>query len=97
MSACKFLEHNLWKNDELKKLEEALPRLKECDLETASTLYKEEQELAAMASTPKFPLDLTKETRGEIVEFLEMVEQSGNWPQQACTTMFFLIPKKSHK
>ena len=21
------------------------------------------------------------------------VEQSGKWPQQACTTMFFLIPK----
>ena len=33
------------------------------------------------------------ETRGEIVELLEKVEQSGKWPQQACTTMFFLIPK----
>ena len=42
---------------------------------------------------PKVPLDFTKETRGEIVEFLEKVEQSGKWPQQACTTMFFLIPK----
>ena len=42
---------------------------------------------------PKVPLDLTKETRGEIVEFLEEVEQSGTWPQQACTTMFFLVPK----
>ena len=31
--------------------------------------------------------------RGENVEFLEKVEQSGKWPQQACTTMFFLIPK----
>ena len=27
------------------------------------------------------------------MEFLEKVEQSGKWPQQACTTMFFLIPK----
>ena len=26
------------------------------------------------------------------MEFLEKVEQSGKWPQQACTTMF-LIPK----
>ena len=26
------------------------------------------------------------------MEFLEKVE-SGKWPQQACTTMFFLIPK----
>ena len=43
------------------------------------------------ASTLRSPLDLTKETRGEIVDFLEKVEQ--RWPQQACTTMFFLIPK----
>ena len=27
------------------------------------------------------------------MEFLEKVEQSGKWPQQACTTMFFLISK----
>ena len=27
------------------------------------------------------------------MEFLEKVEQSGRWPQQACTTMFFLTPK----
>ena len=27
------------------------------------------------------------------MEFLEKVVQSGKWPQQACTTMFFLIPK----
>ena len=46
----------------------------------------------------KVPPDLTKETRGEgvefldTVEFLDKVEQSGK-PQQACTTMFFLIPK----
>ena len=26
-------------------------------------------------------------------EFLEKVAQSGKWPQQACTSMFFLIPK----
>ena len=41
----------------------------------------------------KVSLDLTRETRGEIVELLEKVEQSGKWPQQARTTMFFLIPK----
>ena len=40
----------------------------------------------------KVSLDLTRETRGEVVEFLEKVEQSGKWPQQACTTTFFLIP-----
>ena len=27
------------------------------------------------------------------MEFLERVVQSGRWPQQACTTMFFLIPE----
>ena len=27
------------------------------------------------------------------MEFLEKVEQCGRWPQQACTTIFFLIPK----
>ena len=37
---------------------------------------------------PKVPLDL-----GEIVEFSEKVEQSGEWPQQACTTTIFSIPK----
>ena len=42
-------------------------------------------------STQKFPW--TKETRREIVEFLEKVEQSGKWPQQACTTKFFLTPE----
>ena len=42
---------------------------------------------------PKVLLDLTKETRRGTVEFLEKVEQSGRWSQQACTTMFFLIPK----
>ena len=61
------------------ELEEALPRLKEFDLEKAS-------------SHPKVLLDLTKETREEVVELLEKVEQSGKW-HQACTMMFFLIPK----
>ena len=44
---------------------------------------------------PKVPLDLTKETRGDIVEFLEKVKQSGKWPQQPRTTVFLLIPKNA--
>ena len=44
--------------------------------------------------SPKVPLDLSKETRGEVVEFFEKVELCGRWQQQACTTMFFMIPKK---
>ena len=27
------------------------------------------------------------------MKFLEKLEQSGKWPQQACTTMYFLIRK----
>ena len=42
---------------------------------------------------PRIPFSLKKETRGGNVEFLEKLKQSGKWPQQACTTMFFLIPK----
>ena len=42
---------------------------------------------------PQNPLGrLTKGTR-EIVQFLENVEQSGQWPQHAFSTMFFMIPK----
>ena len=50
------------------------------------------QELDVTASTQKFPGFDTR-NEGQIVEFLKKVEQSGKWPQQACTTMFFLIPK----
>ena len=84
------MEDKPWKN-ELKKCEEALPRLKG-DLKKASRLYKGKG-VGCDGFHPKVPLDLTKETRGKVVEFLEKVEQSGRWPQQACTTMFFLTPK----
>ena len=87
------VQNKPWRNEELKKYEEALPRLKEVDLDQASRLYKEKAGVGCDGFYPKVPLDLTKETRGEIVEFLEKVEQSGKWSQQACTTMFFLIPK----
>ena len=56
-------------------------------------MYKAKTRVGCDGFHPKVPSNLTKETRGGIVEFLEKVEQSGNWPQQACTTMFFLIPK----
>ena len=74
-------------NEELRKLEEALSNLKKSRLKKAKT------EESCYGFHPKVPLDETKETSGEIVEFLEKVEQSGKWPQKACTTMFFLIPK----
>ena len=80
-------------NEELKKLEEALPRLKEFDLERVSRLYRAKTGVGCDGFHPKVLLDLTKETREEVVELLEKVEQSGKWPQQACTTFFFVIPK----
>ena len=87
------MQNKQWRNEELKECEEALPRLKEGDLDKASRLYKAKTGVGCDGFHPKVPLDLKKGTRGGIVEFLENVEQSGKWPPQACTTMFFLIPK----
>ena len=67
----------------MRKGEEALPRLKEGDLEKASRLYKAKTGVGCDGFHPKVSLDLTKETRGEIVEFLEKVERS----------VSFFIPK----
>ena len=60
------------RNEELKKSEEALPRLKGGDLEKASRLFK---------SSSGIDRRDERRNRGEMEE------------QQACTTMFFLIPK----
>ena len=76
-------------NEELKTSEEALPSLKECGLEKVSKLFTAKTGVGCDGCHPKGPLDLTEETREDIVEFLEKVEQSGKWPQQARTTMFF--------
>ena len=56
-------------------------------------MYKAKTGVGSDGFHTKVPLDVTTEARGEIVEFLEKVEQSGKWPQQACTTMFVSIPK----
>ena len=58
-----------------------------------SRIYQGKTGVGCDGLHPKVPLDLTKETRVEVLEPLKSVEQSGRWPQQACTTMFFLIPK----
>ena len=75
--ACRILEDMPWKIEELKKLEEALPRLKECEFEKASRLYKAKTGVGCDGFHPKVDLDLTKETREEVVGFVEKVEQSG--------------------
>ena len=55
-------EDTPWKNEELRKLEEALPRLKECDLEK-SRGYKAKTGAGCDGFHPKVPLHLTKETK----------------------------------
>ena len=77
------------RNEELKKLEADMPRL----LEKAAKSCKAKTGVVCDGFHPKVPLDLTRETRGKIVEFLKKVEQCGRWLQQACTRMFFLNPK----
>ena len=42
---------------------------------------------------PKSPPGSDNTNDGKIVEFLEKVEQCGRLPQQACITMFFLMPQ----
>ena len=71
------MQNKPWRNEELEDCEEALPRLKEPDPEEASGLYKAITGVGCDGFHPKVPLDLTKETRREIAEFLEKVEQSG--------------------
>ena len=66
-----------WRNEELEKSEEALPRLKGSDLEKVSRLNKAKTGVGCDGFHPKAALDLTKETTGKVVEFLERVEQSG--------------------
>ena len=80
------MQNKPWRNKELKKSEEALPSLKEGDLDKASRLYKAKTGVGCDGFHPKVPLHLTKETRRKVVEFLEKVEQSDKWPQQVCTT-----------
>ena len=58
--------------------EEGMPRLKESDLEKAARNYKAKTGVVCDGFHPKVPLDLTIETRGEVVEFMEKVEQCGS-------------------
>ena len=55
----------------MKKYEEALPRLKESDLENVSRLNKAKTGVGRDGFHPKVPLDLTKESRGESRGVLE--------------------------
>ena len=59
------------RNEELKNLEADMPRL----LEKAANSCKAKTGVVCDGFHPKVPLDLTKETRVKLVEFLEKVLQ----------------------
>ena len=86
-------ENKPWRSEDLKKLEEDMPRPTESDLAKPTKTYKPKTGVGCVGVHSKVPLDLARERREEVVEFLEKVEQCGKWPQQALTTMPFLIPK----
>ena len=78
-------EDTLWSNEELKNLEKGRGFF-ESDHEKAARNYKAKAGVGCDGLHPKVPLDFERESRGEVVEFLEKVEQCGRWSQQACTT-----------
>ena len=51
------LKDKLWKNEELKKSGEALPKLKECGLEMVSNLYTAKTGVGCDGCHPKVQLD----------------------------------------
>ena len=57
------VENKPWTNEELKKLEEALPRSKECDLETVSRLYKAKVRSGMRRLPPERSLGLDKRNK----------------------------------
>ena len=76
------VEEKPWKNEELRSAEEALPRLQESHLEDVSRLHKSKTGVGCDGFHPEVPLDLTKETTAEIMEFLQKIEQSGKRPHK---------------
>ena len=58
------VEEKPWTNEELRSAEEALPRLKECELETVSRMYKAKTGVGCDGFHSEVTLDLRqKETR----------------------------------
>ena len=57
------VEEKLWKNEELRKWEEALPRLTKCELEKVARSYTAKAVVGCDGFLPQFPFNFTKETR----------------------------------
>ena len=60
-----------------------------------SRLYTGKTGVGCDGFHPKFPLDLTEGTTGEIVE--EKVEQSGKWPQTSIHDDVLLDTEECHE
>ena len=86
------MEDEPWRNDELRILEEGILQLKEDNLQRVLRSCKAPSGAGCDGRHPGISLDLSKETRRGVVEFLQQVEHSVKWPQQACTPMFFSLP-----
>ena len=66
------IEDKPWENEELVKLDEALPKAKRVQFgEGVEIVQAKDKSGTAMTSTQKSLLDSTEETRGEEMEFLE--------------------------
>ena len=91
-----YQENKTWRKEELTRSDVDLPRLTESDLAKAAKnlQYKE---VGCHGVHEEVPLGLAKETRKEVVEFLEKVEQCGKWSQHACTTIFSLNSGEYHE
>ena len=81
------LKDKPWRNEELLSSEEGMPRLREEGVESAARSY--------MADTvcDQSSARLVRSNEWKNWIFLNKLVQCGRWPQQACTTMFLLIPK----
>ena len=80
------MEEMQWKNEELKKLEEGLPRLQECHLEEVSRLYKVGTGGGCDGFHLEVPLDLRIKRRKSWTSWRRWsgVESGRNKPAQRC-------------
>ena len=78
------MQNKPWRNEELKEGEEALPRLKEGDLDKASRLYKAKTGVGCDGIPPKSPFGFDK--RNERRNCRVLREGGGEW-QMAATSL----------
>ena len=74
------LKDKQWRNDEFKNLVGDMRGWKRAILRRQREITRQRQEYDVKAFTAKFRWTCQKETRGEVVEFLEKVEECGRWP-----------------